>query len=153
MYCKFKRSDRRHFPAFELTAPTTQILSTSKEYKNIPRHYRYVESIEPTRNLIKRTGDYACKTSMEFFGFNNVFNTDLQSDEKGRAVLNRKDAVRAAGFKNPLRDPLIVSKLLNGTAHLKDGFHRLFEAKERGYMGPVWIIVLDESIDLLHNKH
>ena len=129
MYCKFKRSDRRHFPAFELTAPTTQILSTSKEYKNIPRHYRYVESIEPTRNLIKRTGDYACKTSMEFFGFNNVFNTDLQSD------------------------PLIVSKLLNGTAHLKDGFHRLFEAKERGYMGPVWIIVLDESIDLLHNKH
>ncbi len=146
-YCKFLQSKRRHFPA--IVKKATQILVTSAEYKEIPRptNAKFVKSIEPTMKIIEKNGDYACKIPMDLFGFDNVINTDLQADKEGRTVLNRKDAESVAHFKNPLRDPLIVSKLLNETAHLKDGFHRLYEAKERGYNGKVWIIILDESID------
>jgi len=146
MLCKFKQTGRRHFFPFEKTT-NRQILVTSKKYQDIPRQIKFVKSIEPTVSEIEKSGDYACLVPIDLFGFDRLINTDLQADKKGRIVLNLKDAEKVSQFENPLKDPLIVSKLVDETAHLKDGFHRLYEAKERGYTGKVWIIVLDAAID------
>ncbi len=142
MFCKFKYSKRRYFPPFEKKT-NFQIFATSKKYQNIPRPNKFVKSIEPTMNKIENVGDYACLVPITFFGFNSVINTDLQANEKGHTVLNFNNAKRVARFQNPLSDVLIISKLNDGTAHLKDGFHRLYEAKERGFTGDVWVVVLD----------
>ena len=96
--------------------------------------------------IVHKKGDYSKDFKISDFSFGGKVNIDLQSDKNGHVVLSLKDAIKVMKFNNPLKDPIIVSKV-GGRFHLKDGFHRLTEAKARKYKGNVWSIVLDDSID------
>lgn len=135
----------RHFKA--IVPKKFQIVVQDGDFfHKFPRDKKKCKSIQPDRLIVHKKGDYSKDFKISDFSLGGEVDTDLQSDEHGNVVLSLKDAIKVMKFNNPLKDPIIVSKI-GGKYHLKDGFHRLMEAKARKYKGKIWSIVLDDSID------
>ena len=78
--------------------------------------------------------------------FDGTVDMSLQTNPEGFVVLSAADAAATASFRNPLRDPLVLVRR-DGRLHMRDGYHRLHEARARGFRGRVWCAVLDMDAD------
>lgn len=111
---------------------------------------RHVRSKRPSGEYVRKNGDYAKCVWMKHF-FDGTIDMRLQSTKhpKGPAIfLLDSDAARARQFANPLRDAIVLSIAEGSTKlALRDGYHRLFESRARGYRGRVWVVVRDGNID------
>lgn len=98
------------------------------------------ESEKPDHGTVPKEGDYS-----ESFWMKNFFDGEIDMSRQtndGYVVLSINDSERMLRSHNPLRDPVILVKR-DGQYSLRDGFHRIYEARARNYMKRVWTIVLD----------
>ena len=139
------KKNNRYFNA--IVPNKSQIVVQDDDFfHKFPRDKKKCKSNKPDRLIVHKKGDYIQDFKMSDFSFGGTVDIDLQSDKHGNVVLSLKDAMKAMKLNNPLQDPILVSKI-DGRYHLKDGFHRLMEAKARKYKGKVWSIVVDDSLD------
>jgi hypothetical protein len=77
------------------------------------------------------------------FGVCKKISLELQANSRGLIFLRSvKDLIEVSAYKNPLRDPLEVTYFKDVNRYfLMNGFHRLVEAKRRGYNGAVYVVV------------
>ena len=102
-------------------------------------HNWNVKAKNPTMGPCKKKG-YS-----EWFWMKNFFDGEIDMSRQtndGYVVLSINDSERMLRSHNPLRDPVILVKR-DGQYSLRDGFHRIYEARARNYMKRVWTIVLD----------
>lgn len=109
------------------------------------RNHMDCVSEKPDDTIVSKEGDCAESFWMKSF-FDGEIDMSRQTNGKGCAVLNIEDAERLIRCKNPLRDPVVVVKR-DDKYELKDGFHRIHEARARNYLKRVWTIVLDMDQD------
>ena len=103
----------------------------SRQYADIPRR---------SRELIIAKKNFDGISFMSISAFHpetGSVNLDRQRDACGHVVVSMRNARRAARFDNPLRDPVRVCGRSGHNLTLLDGFHRIFEAFSRGYVGSV----------------
>lgn len=106
-----------------------------------PRTQTFCESLKPDDRAVQAQGDYGVAMWMKHF-FDGTIDMTLQCNAEGLVILNVEDAERTMRYKNPLRDPPVLVRR-DGMYALRDGFHRVLEAKARKYQKQVWCIVLD----------
>ena len=103
------------------------------------------ESQKPHDVSVQKEGDYSESFWMKSF-FDGEIDMSRQTNNRGYAVLNLQDAERLLRSTNPLRDPVILVKR-DGKYELRDGFHRIYEARARNFVKRIWTIVLDMDQD------
>ena len=118
-----------------------QVCSFDDYFFKQHRHFTECQSEEPTNELVQKQGDYAEAVWMKSF-FDGTIDMSRQTSRDGCVVLNIQDAQTLLKSKTPLRDPITLVKR-NNEYELKDGFHRLYEARARNYKKRIWTIVLD----------
>tara|TARA_B110001450_G_C17588842_1_gene468091 strand:- start:406 stop:804 length:399 start_codon:yes stop_codon:yes gene_type:complete len=99
------------------------------------------ESEKPDDGTVQKEGDYSESFWMKNF-FDGKIDMSRQTTDNGYVILSINDSERMLRSHNPLRDPVILVKR-DGQYALRDGFHRIHEARARNYMKRVWTIVLD----------
>ena len=123
-----------------------QVCSTRDYFFRQHRKKTFCKSKRPTSE-VERKADYSKSFWMRHF-FDGTIDMSRQSNPKGCAILTVRGAEDALAYDNPLRDPVMLIKRLDGEYELKDGFHRIHEAYARGYSKRVWTLVLDDAIEI-----
>ena len=106
-----------------------------------PRDKSHCESLKPSDEYVEKTADYPASFWMKNF-FDGTIDMSLQTNRKGYVVLKTKDSEHVKSYHNPLRDPILLVKR-DGMLRMRDGYHRLHEAKARGYNKKIWCVILD----------
>ena len=128
-----------------VSASQFRVCSTDDYFYRTTRRHTTCSSTRPGESVVNRLGDYAHAFWMKNF-FDGTLDMTLQMHTDGCVVLSIDDAQKAMKYENPLRDPVVVVRR-DGLYSLKDGFHRVHEARARGYTKQVWTVVLDMDID------